>query len=54
VVSFGVSAPVAFGFAVLTHMSMYLFVTGLGLTLLYGVGLSLGELKAALARKEEP
>ena len=51
-VNFGVPPHAALGYAFFTHMVMYLFVTGLGLAFLYQVGLSLGELRSALSRKE--
>lgn len=45
----------ALGYAVFTHMMMYLVVTGLGLVFLYQEGLSLAELTAALERgKDSP
>lgn len=50
-VSFGASAHQALGYAVFNHMVMYTVVTGLGLVFLYRVGLSLGELRAALERR---
>jgi uncharacterized membrane protein YbhN (UPF0104 family) len=50
--AFGASAPAAFGYAVFTHMVMLVSVTAIGVFYLYRVGLSLGELQAALARKE--
>lgn len=46
--SLGASARQALGFAVFNHMVMYVIVTGLGLVFLYQVGLTPGELKAAL------
>lgn len=51
--SFGVEANAAFGYAVFVHMVMYLFITILGLAFLYTIGLSLGELHAALQKKED-
>ncbi|MDE2039046.1 MAG: flippase-like domain-containing protein [Elusimicrobia bacterium] len=52
VVAFGVSPDAALAYALFCHMAMYIIVTVLGLVFLYQVGLSLGELRAALGRKE--
>ena len=51
-VAFGVPPGAALGYAFFNHMAMYIFVTAIGLALLYRVGLSLGELQSALAKKE--
>jgi uncharacterized protein (TIRG00374 family) len=50
-VAFGVPPNAAFGYAFFNHMTMYIFVTVIGLALLYRVGLSLGELQTALAKR---
>jgi hypothetical protein len=47
---FGASPEIAFAYAILAHMSMYLIVTILGLVLLYTVGLSLAELESTVRR----
>lgn len=48
----GAAPAAAFGFAVFTHMTMYCFVTAVGLACLYKVGLSLAGLKESLSRKD--
>ncbi len=50
---FGVSAPQALAFAVFTHLIGYALVTLLGLTFLYFVGLSLGELSSAVQKMDK-
>lgn len=53
-VGFGASADQALGYAVFNHMVMYVTVTGLGLVFLCRVGLSLGELRAAIEKERRP
>lgn len=51
--AFGVSPQQALGYAVFNHMTMYLFVTALGLVFLYRVGFSVAELRQALDGKDK-
>jgi len=48
---FGATAEQALAYALVCHMLMYLIVTGLGLVLLYRVGLSLGDLRGEVEKK---
>jgi len=52
-VRLGATAQAALGYALFNHMVMYIVVTLIGLAFLSQIGLSLGELKAAL-EKEKP
>jgi uncharacterized membrane protein YbhN (UPF0104 family) len=49
----GATAPEALGYALFTHMVMYLVVTLLGLAFLARLGLSMGELRAAIDRGKQ-
>jgi hypothetical protein len=51
-VNLGATAQQALGFAVFNHMVGYVVVTLIGLVFLSRIGLSLGELKAALEREK--
>ena len=51
-VSLGATAQQGLAFAVFNHMVGYVIVTLIGLVFLSRVGLSLGELKAALEREK--
>ena len=48
---FGATAEQGLAYALVCHMVMYLLVTGLGLALLYRVGLSLGDLRGKIEKK---
>ena len=49
-VKMGANVHEAFAYAVFNHMTMYLFVTALGLGFLYKIGLSLGGLRQSLEK----
>ena len=52
-VDFGVTPAQALAYAVFTHVTMYLFITFLGLAFLYQFGLSFTELGAAVRKMDK-